>query len=110
MEYEKNDEVYSKVVRAGKRTYFFDVKATKGNDLYVTMTESKKSFNDGKEFYQKHKIFLYKEDFEKFADGLTDVVDKIKELQSTGEYKTEDYKSNDDTSVESYSEVSFDDL
>ena len=61
------NEIYSKVVRAGKRTYFFDIKATKGNDLYLTLTESKKTYNDeGEGSYQKHKIFLYKEDFEKF--------------------------------------------
>lgn len=104
MENEKNDEVYSKAVRAGKRTYFFDVKSTKGNDLYITMTESKKTFQDGKEYYQKHKIFLYKEDFEKFADGLSEVIEKIKELN-----QSPDYKSTDD-SVERFSEVSFDDL
>ena len=77
MENDKNNEVYSKVVRAGKRTYFFDVKSTKGKDLYITITESKKSFVDGRETYQKHKIFLYKEDFEKFKDGLVDAIDKI---------------------------------
>lgn len=105
MEYDKNDEVYSKVVRAGKRTYFFDVKATKGRDLYITMTESKKSTVDGKEYYQKHKIFLYKEDFEKFAEGLNEVIEKIQEINESGEIS-----SNNDSSVESYSEVSFDDL
>jgi hypothetical protein len=76
-------EMYSKVVRAGKRTYFFDIKATKGNDLYITLTESKKSFDDdGDGNYQKHKIFLYKEDFEKFREGLDDVLAKIEELKS----------------------------
>jgi hypothetical protein len=110
MEYDKNDEVYSNVVRAGKRTYFFDVKATKARELYITMTESKKVFSDGKEYYQKHKIFLYKEDFEKFADGLTDVVSKIKELNATGEFKTDEFKPKNEDSVEGYSEVSFDDL
>ena len=56
------DEVYSNAVRAGKRTYFFDVKATRGNDLYVTITESKKKYKeDGEFFYEKHKLFLYKE-------------------------------------------------
>jgi hypothetical protein len=109
MEYDKNDEVYSKVVRAGKRTYFFDVKATKGKDLYITMTESKKSFSDGKEYYQKHKIFLYKEDFEKFAEGLNDVVNKIKALNDSGEYVSESDESNEDP-VTNYSEVSFEDL
>ena len=76
-------EIYSKVVRAGKRTYFFDIKATKGNDLYLTLTESKKTYNeDGEGSYQKHKIFLYKEDFEKFKDGLEDVLNKIEELKN----------------------------
>ena len=74
------EEVYSKVVRAGNRTYFFDVKATRKNDLYLTITESKKRFNkDGKFFFEKHKIFLYKEDFEKFADGFEDAIGYIKE-------------------------------
>jgi len=76
------NEIYSKVVKAGKRTYFFDVKSTKGNDLYITLTESKKSFGeDGEGSYQKHKIFLYKEDFEKFREGLDDVLNKIEELR-----------------------------
>ena len=62
------DDVYSKPVRAGKRTYFFDVKATKGNDYYLTITESKRRIEkDGRFAYDKHKIFLYKEDFEKFS-------------------------------------------
>lgn len=105
MEYDKNSEVYSKVVRAGKRTYFFDVKATKGNDLYITLTESKKTTVDGRESYQKHKIFLYKEDFEKFQDGLTDALSKIDDLVSSGEYgKKEEAETN------SFSEVSFEDL
>ncbi|MCX8486259.1 MAG: DUF3276 family protein [Crocinitomicaceae bacterium] len=79
----EQNEMYSKVVRAGKRTYFFDIKATKGNDLYITLTESKKTFGDeGDCNYQKHKIFLYKEDFEKFREGLDDVLAKIEELKS----------------------------
>jgi hypothetical protein len=79
----EQNEIYSKVVRAGKRTYFFDIKSTKGNDLYITLTESKKTFgNEGEENYQKHKIFLYKEDFEKFKEGLDDVLNKIEELKS----------------------------
>ena len=106
MDHNKKEEVYSKVVRAGKRTYFFDVKSTKGNDLYLTLTESKKTFIDGRESYQKHKIFLYKEDFEKFSDGLSDVLNKINELNSTGEYKTDEFKP-----VENIvSEVKFEDL
>jgi hypothetical protein len=79
----EQNEIYSKVVRAGKRTYFFDIKSTKGNDLYITLTESKKTFGDeGEENYQKHKIFLYKEDFEKFREGLDDVLKKIEDLKT----------------------------
>lgn len=74
------DEIYSKPVRAGKRTYFFDVKSTKGNnDFYLTITESKRRVEqDGKFSYDKHKIFLYKEDFDKFAEGLEDVISYIR--------------------------------
>ncbi|MCE5347814.1 MAG: PUR family DNA/RNA-binding protein [Bacteroidales bacterium] len=69
------EEIFTKVVRAGKRTYFFDVKATRKDDYYLTITESKKRLGkEGKVFYEKHKIFLYKEDFEKFTDGLRDAV------------------------------------
>lgn len=79
----REGEVFSKSVRAGKRTYFFDVKATKSNDYYLTITESKRRFNNetGKFFFEKHKLFLYKEDFEKFTNGLNESVDKIKELK-----------------------------
>ncbi len=74
------DDVYSRPVRAGKRTYFFDVKATKGNDYYLTITESKRRIEkDGRFAYDKHKIFLYKEDFEKFSQGLEEVIAFIKE-------------------------------
>ncbi len=71
------NEIYSKSVRAGRRTYFFDVKSTRSGDHYLTITESKKKFDqDGNFQFEKHKIFLYKEDFEKFKDGLIEVVDK----------------------------------
>ncbi|MDO4735985.1 MAG: DUF3276 family protein, partial [Bacteroidia bacterium] len=74
------DDVYSKPVRAGKRTYFFDVKATKSNDYYLTITESKRRIDkDGRFVYDKHKIFLYKEDFEKFSEGLEEVIKFIKD-------------------------------
>lgn len=74
------EEIHSKAVRAGKRTYFFDVKATHRNDYYLTITESKKRFNrDGKFFYEKHKLFLYKEDFDKFADSLNEIIAFIRE-------------------------------
>lgn len=72
------EEIFTKVVRAGKRTYFFDVKATRQDDYYLTITESKKRLGkEGKIFYEKHKIFLYKEDFEKFADGLKEAISYI---------------------------------
>lgn len=109
MEYDKKSEVYSKVVRAGKRTYFFDVKATKSNDLYLTLTESKKTTVDGRETYQKHKLFLYKEDFEKFQDGLTDVLEKIQSIKD-GEVNDSNDAVAEENSVDQYSEVSFDDL
>jgi len=90
----RNDEVYSKVVKAGKRTYFFDVKSTKGKDLYLTVTESKKSTYEGKASFEKHKIFLYKEDFEKFQDGMQDALDKIDELRKTGDYISDEDNMN----------------
>ena len=81
MAYENNDKkmesIYSKRIRAGKRrTYFFDVRATRGNDYYLTITESRKRFNDNG--YDRHKIFLYKEDFNKFIKALTEAVDFVK--------------------------------
>lgn len=83
------EEVYSKKIRAGKRTYFFDVKSTRSNDYYITITESKKRMEDG--VFVKHKIFLYKEDFEKFMEGLTDTVEYIKSNQEVVERRYEDY-------------------
>jgi len=104
-EFEKNDrgDLFSKPVRAGKRTYFFDVKSTKGNDYYLTITESKKRFgDDGKFFYEKHKIFLYKEDFEKFMEGLNESIEFIKEHAPEIETPTNEQNNN--------SEVNFEDL
>ena len=73
------EEIFSRVVRAGKRTYFFDVKATRSGEHYLTITESKRRFNNdqGKFYYEKHKLFLYKEDFDKFRNGLSDVMEFI---------------------------------
>ncbi len=71
-------EIFSKRVRAGKRTYFFDVKSTRSNDYYLTITESKRRFKDDGFVYEKHKIFLYKEDFDKFIDALRETVDHVK--------------------------------
>jgi hypothetical protein len=108
MEPRDREEIFSKPVRAGKRTYFFDVKSTRSSDLYITITESKRRFSNdsGKFFYEKHKIFLYKEDFEKFSKGLADVIHFI----NTGEKPLPD--PDDEVMAENgtYSDVEFDDL
>jgi hypothetical protein len=104
------------VVRAGKRTYFFDVKATRKDDYYLTITESKKRLGkEGKVFYEKHKIFLYKEDFEKFSDGLKDAVTYIgngKNLSEASEVtfypEIKDEKS--PVPTEEFTNVEFEDL
>ncbi|MCC5920910.1 MAG: PUR family DNA/RNA-binding protein [Cyclobacteriaceae bacterium] len=76
----ERNEIYSQRVRAGKRTYFFDVKATRSNDYYLTITESKRKYVGEDDFvYEKHKLFLYKEDFLKFASALQESIDHIKE-------------------------------
>jgi len=81
------EDVYSRAVRAGKRTYFFDVKSTRGRDLFLTITESKKHTHpDGSTTYDKHKIFLYKEDFDKFLNGLHDAFDEIDRLRGQASY------------------------
>ncbi|MFM7194827.1 MAG: DUF3276 family protein [Bacteroidota bacterium] len=74
------EEIYSQKVKAGKRMYFFDVKATRGNDFYITITESKKRFHGDSEgfTFEKHKIFLYKEDFNKFMEAMTNIVNHVK--------------------------------
>ena len=84
---ERREDVYSRAIRAGKRTYFFDVKATKNGQNFITITESKKKFNteQGKFFFEKHKIFLYKEDFEKFSEGFHDVLDFINKQEDESE-------------------------
>lgn len=110
-----NDEIFSKAVRAGKRTYFFDVKATRGNDLYLTITESKRKYNeDGTFFYEKHKLFLYKEDFDKFSDGLEESLDKIKSLQNGAPFeikKTEAEEVVEETKdTAAFTDVKFEDL
>ena len=110
-EVEKNNDgsdLFSKAVRAGKRTYFFDVKSNRGNDYYLTITESKKRFGqDGKFFYEKHKIFLYKEDFEKFLEGLNEAVENIREnAPPITEYqRTEESSSSSDDN-----DINFEDL
>jgi len=100
----ERDEIFSKAVRAGKRTYFFDVKSTRKNDYYLTITERKRRYEqDGSFQVEKHKIFLYKEDFEKFAEGLNEVVEFIK---SNKAFEHDELSENE----ESFSEVEFEDL
>ena len=129
----RTDDVYSKSLRAGNRTYFFDVKSTKSDDLYLTITESKRRFNNdnGKFFYEKHKLFLYPEDFADFCGNLNETLDKIKELNGgkeivsrseleaqreaeEGNKEQSSDNSSSDSSSESttkdFSDVSFDDL
>ncbi|MHA7108561.1 DUF3276 family protein [Sunxiuqinia elliptica] len=109
-------EIFSKAVRAGKRTYFFDVKSTRKNEYYLTITESKKRYDqDGKFHFEKHKIFLYKEDFEKFSDGLSEVIDFIKASQSMEDAEIGiemTLSDNEDEVIEAkdYTNVEFDDL
>ncbi len=86
----RTDDIYSKSLRAGNRTYFFDVKSTKSEDLYLTITESKRRFNNenGKFFYEKHKLFLYPEDFASFQENLQGTLDKISDLNGGKEIVT----------------------
>ena len=116
---DEREDVYSKVVRAGKRTYFFDVRSTRGNDLFLTITESKKrTVGDGQVSYEKHKIFLYKEDFEKFVEGMHDALDELERIRTTGEMPTKDTsdekqaedRPDGDEPPSGFSDISFDDL
>ena len=95
------DDVFSREVRAGKRKYFFDVKTTRGNDLFMTITESKRSgFSDsGQASYEKHKIFLYKEDFDKFIEGLEDTINHIRQLQDTGDFRSSEFETSENEKV-----------
>lgn len=107
-------EIYSKRVKAGKRTYFFDIKSTRSNDYYLTITESKRRFKDDGFFYEKHKIFLYKEDFGKFMEALNQTVDHLKtelmpevdfakfdEVEEAGEFEGEKTEKSIETSESS---------
>ncbi|QIE58929.1 PUR family DNA/RNA-binding protein [Rasiella rasia] len=97
----EKEEIYSKVMRAGRRTYFFDVRSTKAGDYYLTITESKKFTNDDGSFhYKKHKIYLYKEDFSEFKDHLSEMIDYIineKGEEVISERHQSDYKKEDHT-------------
>ncbi len=109
------EEIYSQVVRAGKRTYFFDVRATRADDYYLTITESKKFFNeDGSSHYKKHKIFLYKEDFAKFKDAFTEAIGFIEDKKGAyvPEERTKDttVSAKKNESTNDFIDVSFDDI
>ncbi|KPM30766.1 Hypothetical protein I595_3263 [Croceitalea dokdonensis DOKDO 023] len=116
------EEIFSKVLRAGRRTYFFDVRSTKAGDYYLTITESKKFTNDDGSFhYKKHKIYLYKEDFQAFRDNMEEMMDYIigeKGSEVISERHQKDFKKEDDTShtdnpevsTGSFTDVDFDDI
>ena len=110
------EEIYTKIVRAGKRTYFFDVKTTRKEDYYLTITESKKRLGkEGKIFYEKHKIFLYREDFDKFADGFKDAVDFICNGSDLSKRETvlseeETVRDHADLSSREFTNIDFEDL
>ena len=125
--YENEDgmeDIYSKIIRAGRRTYFFDVRETKASDYYLTITESKKFTNDDGSFhYKKHKIYLYKEDFSEFKDSLDEMIsfiidEKGEEVISDrhqSDYKKEEEISSSDSeskdpSVSNFTDVDFDDI
>lgn len=102
-------EIFSRTVRAGKRTYFFDVKSTRAGEYYLTITESKRRFNNdqGKFFYEKHKLFLYKEDFEKFAEGFSSTIEFINTGNAPEEHKEE---SAAPTVKDPHTDIDFEDL
>lgn len=124
----EREEIFSKVLRAGRRTYFFDVRATKADDYYLTITESKKFTNDDGSFhYKKHKIYIYKEDFSEFKNILAEMTDYIidkkgdeviserhqKDFKKSYEVESsEETSTNDDShkSAESFTDVDFDDI
>jgi len=98
MNKENKNDLRTWAVRAGKRTYFFDVKATRGKDLFITITESKRVEKEGEDsHFEKHKIFLFKEDFENFQNGFENAVAFIHELQGTDGYRNAEYNRNSST-------------
>ncbi|MFM9986555.1 MAG: DUF3276 family protein [Flavobacteriales bacterium] len=108
-------DLFSTSVRAGKRTYFFDVKATRGNDLFLTITESKKVGHqeDGPVHFEKHKIFLYKEDFDGFMDALNEAMGEIRNKQGKDGFRTAESprrSTNKGEDSQQFSDVSFEDL
>ncbi|MDA0196314.1 MAG: DUF3276 family protein [Bacteroidetes bacterium] len=103
------DEIFSERVRAGKRTYFFDIKATRSNDYYLTITESKRRFKEDGFVYEKHKIFLYKEDFDKFINALNNSVDHVKTELLPGVDFNDFDRNEDSTSDHEKAELTTDD-
>ena len=97
-------EIYSQRVRAGKRTYFFDVKSTRSNDYYLTITESKRRYKEDGYFYEKHKIFLYKEDFDKFMEALKSTIDHVK-TELMPEFDFSQFDANDDEANDTDTEL-----
>ena len=106
-EMKEKDELFSKAVKAGKRTYFFDVKSTKNDEKYITITESKRRFDEGLQrfLYEKHKIFLYKEDFEKVAKGLTDAIKYVETGELPADYYDEPAPRNFEREEEPRTEI-----
>tara|TARA_R110002051_G_scaffold100879_4_gene171368 strand:- start:7047 stop:7415 length:369 start_codon:yes stop_codon:yes gene_type:complete len=113
------EEIYSKVLRAGRRTYFFDVRSTKAGDYYLTVTESKKfTHDDGSFHYKKHKIYLYKEDFSAFKENLDEMMEYIineKGQEVISERHQKDFKKEDEDTIienspDSFTDVNFDDI
>ena len=111
------EEIFSKSVRAGRRTYFFDVRSTKAGDYYLTITESRKDFNeDGSPFYKKHKIYLYKEDFTNFQESLEEtckyiIKEKGEEIISNKENQAvKETSPKSDNNSTKFTEVNFDEL
>ena len=107
---ESREEIFSQTVRAGKRTYFFDVKATRAEERYLTITESKRRFSNeqGKFFYEKHKIFLYREDFQKFLDGLNGAIEFIETGKIPESFEPAEETQNNFAAEET--DLSFEDL
>ena len=99
----KSQEIFSKILRAGRRTYFFDVRSTRADDYYLTITESKKNTNeDGSAYYKKHKIYLYKEDFIRFKDIFDDVTKFI--IDEKGEEVISDFEGKEEENTDSTTE------
>lgn len=107
-----NEELFSKAVRAGKRTYFFDVKATRAGENYLTITESKKRFDQqtGKFFYEKHKLFLYQEDFDKFETALKQAYEYIATGEVPQSYLDEMAEEEQRKKEREFTDIDFEDL